>query len=358
MDTTPGSPFAMLFGTADLRGHTVVVAGAERAARRAAARYRAQGAEVVAVATPAGLGQASAVLGRASLLVAVEDGHPGWKILPALCRERRLLLVREEAAHDGGHVTLVGGGPGSADLVTARGLAALARADVVFYDRLGPYGTVAALAPGAELVDVGKLPGHHKVPQRQIEEMIVQAALAGKSVVRLKGGDPFVFGRGGEEVAACAAAGIPVTVVPGITSAVSVPGSSGIPVTHRGVSRMFTVASGHDPFSEAELKHLAGLGGTIVVLMGVATLPQTVAGLLRHGLDPATPAAIVERGFTDSQRSTVARLDGLVPAAAAAGCASPAVIVIGAVVAVGHGGLLAGAVADLAGLPNTAAVSR
>ncbi|MFB0833837.1 uroporphyrinogen-III C-methyltransferase [Arthrobacter halodurans] len=331
-------------GTPELRGHRVVVAGAERAARHAVARCRALGADVTPAVAPSSLATLDPALRRASLVVAVDDGNPGWDILPALCRERRILLVRERPAPDAGSVTLVGGGPGAADLVTVRGAEALARADVVFYDRLGPYGTVAGLAPGAELVDVGKLPGHHKVPQLLIERLVVEAALAGKSVVRLKGGDPFVFGRGGEEVAACVAAGISVTVVPGITSAVSVPGAAGIPVTHRGVSRMFTVASGHQPFSEAELEHLAGLGGTIVVLMGVGTLPQTVGGLLRHGLDPATPAAIVERGFSDTQRSTVARIDGLVVAAGLAGCTSPAVVVIGDVVAVG-----ADAAAELAG---------
>ena len=337
----------MIAGTLELTGHTVVVCGRLEAARRATARYRAMGADVRSAVAPSDLASLSPTLGRASLLVAVDDGRPGWDVLPALCRERRLMLVREPAAATTGTVALVGGGPGAADLVTVRGAEALGRADVVFYDRLGPYGTVASLAPGAELVDVGKLPGHHKVPQARIESMIVEAALTGKAVVRLKGGDPFVFGRGGEEVAACVAAGIPVTVVPGITSAVSVPGASGIPVTHRGVSRMFTVASGHEPFGESELEHLAGLRSTIVILMGVGTLPQTVGGLLRHGLDPATPAAVVERGFSDTQRSTVARLDGLVVAAALAGCSSPAVVVIGNVVAVGG----AAEAAEVAGFP-------
>ena len=164
---------------------------------------------------------------------------------------------------------------------------------------------------------------------------MVEHALAGRSVVRLKGGDPYVFGRGAEELAACAAHGIPVDVVPGITSAVSVPGAAGIPVTFREVSRMFTVASGHVPFSEAELAHFAGLGaggGTLVVLMGVATLPHLVAGLVRNGADPRTPLAVVERGFTDRQRSTISTLATAVADTAAAGCGSPAVVVVGPVV--------------------------
>ncbi|MGG5752210.1 uroporphyrinogen-III C-methyltransferase [Zafaria sp. Z1313] len=322
-------------GTLDLKGHTVVVCGALEASRRARARYRTLGAEVMSAVAPSDLAALGPVLGRASLIVAVEDGDARWGFLPALSRERRIPLLREEGAGAAGTVTLVGGGPGTPGLLTVDGVRALAGADIVFYDRLGPRGTVSELAPGAELVDVGKTPGHHKVPQERIQERMVEAALAGKAVVRLKGGDPFVFGRGGEEAAACAAAGIPVTVIPGITSSVSVPASSGIPVTHRGVSKMFTVVSGHEPFSDAELRHLAGLGGTIVVLMGVATLPQTTAGLLRHGLAGSTPAAVIERGYSDTQRTTTARLDALAATAARARCASPAVVVIGDVVALG-----------------------
>ncbi|GHD06753.1 uroporphyrinogen-III C-methyltransferase [Zhihengliuella salsuginis] len=330
---TANAPF---IGTTQLSGHIVVVCGAQRAARRAVARYRSLGAAVTTAVVPSEMAGLSPALSRASLIVAVDDGNPGWDFLPALARERRVMLVQEEAAAEHGTVTLVGGGPGEADLLTVAGRKALAQADVVYYDRLGPAGMVGELAPGAELIDVGKTPGHHKVPQGRIQDMMVASALEGKSVVRLKGGDPFVFGRGGEEVEACVAAGLPVTTIPGITSSISVPGTVGIPVTHRGVAKMFTVASGHQPFSDDELEHLAGLGGTIVVLMGVATLPQTVAGLIRNGLEPKTPAAVIERGYTDTQRSTVATLDKLVMAAAEAKCASPAVVVIGDVVAVGN----------------------
>ncbi|WP_125610467.1 uroporphyrinogen-III C-methyltransferase [Specibacter cremeus] len=232
--------------------------------------------------------------------------------------------------HCSGGITLVGGGPGPADLLTVRAVTALRRADVVYFDRLGPTDDLAALAPSATFVDVGKTPGCHKVPQEEIQARMVADARAGLAVVRLKGGDPFVFGRGGEEVAAAVAAGIPVTVVPGVSSAVAVPGAAGIPVTHRQVSRLFTVVSGHAPLSPAEYTHLAGLGGTVVVLMGIGTLPALAAGLAAAGLQPHTPVAVVERGFSDTQRTTTATLGTIVSAAAT--CRNPAVIVIGAVV--------------------------
>lgn len=237
-----------------------------------------------------------------------------------------------------GRVTLVGGGPGAVDLLTVRAVRALADADVVLVDRLAPHEELAALAPRAEIVDVGKTPGHHAVPQREIESMLVRYAASGAHVVRLKGGDPYVLGRGGEEVLACHAAGIPVEVVPGVTSAIAVPGAAGIPVTHREVSRLFTVVSGHAPLGDEELAHLAGLGGTIVVLMGIATLPSLVAGLARHGLPAGHPVAVVERGFSAGQRTTIGTLADIVATAARARVASPAVVVVGEVVRLAHDG--------------------
>ncbi len=232
-----------------------------------------------------------------------------------------------------GRVILVGGGPGSVDLLTLGAVKALAVADVVLFDRLAPYQHLGELAPDALLVDVGKTPGHHPIPQAEIERMLVDHALAGSCVVRLKGGDPFVFGRGGEEVMACRAAGIDVTVIPGVSSAVAVPGAGGIAVTHRDVSRMFTVVSGHAPLSESELAGLAGLASTIVVLMGVSNLPQITQGLIRHGLPGSTPIAVIERGCTPQQRSLFSTLDRILFDAAAAAVAAPAVLVIGEVVA-------------------------
>ena len=207
-----------------------------------------------------------------------------------------------------GRVTLVGGGPGREDLLTVAAVHALGSADVVLFDRLAPHERLAEMAPDAELVDVGKRPGHHAIPQHEIEALLVGHALAGRHVVRLKGGDPYVLGRGGEEVLACHRAGVPVEVIPGVTSAVAVPGAAGIPLTHRGVSHLFTVVSGHAPLADDELRHLAGLGGTIVVLMGVGRLPLIVDRLLGAGLSPDTPAAAVRWGTRPEQHTV--RADG------------------------------------------------
>lgn len=235
-----------------------------------------------------------------------------------------------------GTVTLVGGGPGSDDLITVGGARALADADVVLYDRLAPHEHLATLAPKAMLINVGKRPGHHAINQSEIEKLLVEHALAGSQVVRLKGGDPYVFGRGGEEVVACHAAGVPVSVIPGVSSAIAVPAAAGIPLTHREISRLFTVVSGHAPLSDTELEHLAGLGGTIVVLMGVANLPPIVQGLARFGLAASTPVAVIERGFSDSQKTTITSVGTAV--ADAAGVSNPAVLVIGEVVRLAYSG--------------------
>ncbi|WP_422390414.1 uroporphyrinogen-III C-methyltransferase [Arthrobacter sp. N1] len=344
----------------DLAGQRVVVVGAEQASRRVLARYRAAGADVERVGGAAAL-QRGALAG-ARLVVLVEGAHGGGCTpraadVPSVaagsgpagpdrtdvagdlrnrCRHDGVLVVREEAAAVGpGHVTLIGGGPGALGLLTLDAAAALREADVVLYDRLAPTEDLAVLAPAAELIDVGKLPGHHRVPQSGINDLLVRHAREGRHVVRLKGGDPFVFGRGSEELAACLEARVPCRVVPGVSSAISVPAAAGIPVTHRGVSHLFTVVSGHAPLSEEEHLHLAGLGGTIVVLMGVSTLPQLVAGLGRAGMRPDMPVAVVERGYSASQRTTAGTLATIVTAAGAARCQSPAVLVIGEVVRVG-----------------------
>lgn len=243
-----------------------------------------------------------------------------------------------DAAPTRGRVTLVGGGPGSNGLLTMAGVDALRSADVVLYDRLAPHAALREQAPNAVLIDVGKQPGHHPVSQSGIEALIVEHAGTGAHVVRLKGGDPYVLGRGSEEVLACHRAGIPVEVIPGVTSAIAVPAAAGIPLTHRGVSRLFTVISGHAPLSDEELLHLSGLGGTIVVLMGVNTLPSLCSGLLRHGTPADMPVAIIERGFSDTQRTTIADLGSILAEASAARVASPAVLVIGEVVRLANDG--------------------
>lgn len=232
-----------------------------------------------------------------------------------------------------GRVSLVGGGPGDLELLTLRAVRLLREADVVVVDRLAPRDGLAELAPGAELVDVGKSPGHHAVPQEAINALLVDRAAAGGRVVRLKGGDPYVFGRGGEELMACRAAGIPVEVVPGVTSAFAVPAAAGIPVTHRGLARSVTVITGHEEVDPEQVDALVRLGGTIVVLMGATRLPDLVRGLLAGGMSPDVPAAVVERGWTEHQRTTTARLADLPEACVARSVSAPAVIVIGEVAA-------------------------
>jgi len=230
-----------------------------------------------------------------------------------------------------GHVVLIGGGPGDPDLITIRGRRELAKADVVVYDRLGPTSLLDSLAPDVEQIEAGKRPGHHTLTQDEINAVIVDRAQQGKRVVRLKGGDPFVFGRGSEEVQACVAAGITVEVVPGISSAVAGPAAAGIPVTHRGLANGYAVITGH------QLQDLAGLAQldlTLVVLMGVATLPELAAGLVEAGKSSSTPVALIEQASTPHQRVTVGTLATIAATAAKVGVKNPAVIVIGDVVAV------------------------
>lgn len=234
-----------------------------------------------------------------------------------------------------GHVALVGGGPGAPDLLTVRGARMLAQADVVVVDRLGPRGVVADLDPRVEVIDVGKRPGHHPVPQERINELLVDRARAGQRVVRLKGGDPFVFGRGGEEAAACRAAGVAVEVVPGISSALAVPQAAGIPVTHRGVAGAVHIVNGQAEITEATRAALRDAGTTTVVLMGVAALPRIVRAALEAGAAADRPVAIVESGHTDRQRTTRTTLGEAVEAARAVQIRNPAVIVIGDVAGAG-----------------------
>jgi uroporphyrin-III C-methyltransferase/precorrin-2 dehydrogenase/sirohydrochlorin ferrochelatase len=235
-------------------------------------------------------------------------------------------------------VALVGGGPGDPDLITVRGRQLLAQADVVVTDRLGPSSLLSELSPNVEVIDAAKIPYGRFMAQQAINEVLIDRARAGKFVVRLKGGDPYVFGRGHEELLALTEAGIPCSVVPGVTSAISVPALAGIPVTHRGVAHEFTVASGHigpdDPNSLTDWQALARLPGTLVLLMAVDKLGAIAAALIEHGRDPATPAAAVQNGSTDAQRTVRAPLSGIAAAVHEAGVRPPAVIVIGAVVAV------------------------
>jgi len=227
-----------------------------------------------------------------------------------------------------GRVRLVGGGPGDTGLITARGRAVLAQADVVVVDRLGPRGLLDELSPEVEVIDVGKASGNHPVPQHEINALLIQHAQAGRDVVRLKGGDPYVFGRGGEELAACRVAGIEVEVVPGVTSAVSVPAAAGIPVTHRGVARGFSVLTGHDGAAGVP----GGPDHTLVLLMGVTHLADTAQALITADRPADTPVAIVEDGYGPRQRVTVGTLATIAARAEEVGVRPPAVVVVGAVV--------------------------
>lgn len=237
-------------------------------------------------------------------------------------------LRRRRARTGPGWVALVGGGPGHGALLTARGHELLAAADVVVVDRLAPRDLVEALPRGVRVVDVGKAPGRHAMPQDRICDLLVEEALAGRGVVRLKGGDPYVFGRGGEERLACEAGGVAVEVVPGVTSAVAVPAAAGIPVTHRGVSRGFTVATGHDELPRVPPR----TDHTLVLLMGVGTLRRSAQVLVDAGRSPDCPVAVIERGWLPTQRTTLGTLADIADLADAAAVENPAVVVVGDVV--------------------------
>lgn len=234
-----------------------------------------------------------------------------------------------------GRVILVGGGPGDPGLITVAGLEAVKAADVIAADRLAPLPVLKQARADAEIIDVGKIPRGPGVPQQTIEELLVDRALKGKTVVRLKGGDSFVFGRGGEEWQACAAAGVPVTVIPGVTSASAAPAAAGIPLTHRQLSQGFTVVTGHvppdDPRSAVDWPALAGSGLTLVIMMGVANLAAIAQTLINSGMDPATPAAVVADGTLDSMRTIRAPVAEIAAQAAECGLGAPATVVIGAV---------------------------
>ena len=260
---------------------------------------------------------------RAAIALALADGT-----LPARPQRR--------AADGRGQVALVGGGPGDPGLLTLRGRRLLAEADVVVTDRLAPRDVLAELGPDVEIIDAGKAPHAHGLTQAQINALLVERALAGQRVVRLKGGDPFVFGRGGEEALACVRAGVPFEVVPGVTSAVAVPACAGIPVTHRGITQDFAVVSAHldpsHPGATVDWESLADGPGTLVLLMAVARLDEVARELIKRGRDASTPAAVISDGTTERQEVVVSTLGQVATDAAAHGVRPPAVVVIGEVV--------------------------
>jgi len=236
-----------------------------------------------------------------------------------------------------GRVYLVGAGPGDPRLLTLRGKECLERADVVVYDRLIDPSILAHAPASAERVYAGKETDYHPLPQNDINLLLVERARTGKLVVRLKGGDPFVFGRGGEEAEALAEAGIPFEVVPGVTSAIAVPAYAGIPVTHRDLSSSFAVVTGHanpdDPTSRADWERLVGGVGTLIFLMAASNLPRIVERLVRNGLPPTTPIAVIERGTWPSQRTIRSVLGEILEVVATTRVVAPATIVVGPTVA-------------------------
>jgi uroporphyrin-III C-methyltransferase / precorrin-2 dehydrogenase / sirohydrochlorin ferrochelatase len=266
------------------------------------------------------------------LVVAVNaGGDPGRAI--AVRDAVRLLLetgelpVRRHRHRDAdGFVALVGGGPGDPGLITVRGRRLLANADVVVVDRLGPRALLDQLAPDVEVIEAGKAPDNHTLPQEAINDLLISLARQGKRVVRLKGGDPFVFGRGGEEMLALVRAGVACEVVPGVTSAIAVPAAAGIPLTHRAMSRQFTVVTGHEDLDWAKL---AAIEGTLVMLMGATRVERIAKELMKAGCDPNTPVAVIENGTLPGQRTTTGSLDSIGDRATAVGVRAPAVLVVG-----------------------------
>jgi uroporphyrin-III C-methyltransferase / precorrin-2 dehydrogenase / sirohydrochlorin ferrochelatase len=235
-----------------------------------------------------------------------------------------------------GSVALIGGGPGDPGLITVLGRRLLAEADVVVTDKLAPRALLAELEPDVEVIDAGKQPHAHNLTQSQINELIVARARAGLRVARLKGGDPFVFGRGGEEALACVQAGVPFQVVPGVTSAIAVPAWAGIPVTHRGITQDFSVVSAHldpsQPGATVDWAAMARNGGTLVLLMAVAHLDTVATELIKRGRDAATPVAVISDGTTADQQVLTSTLGDVAADALAVGVRPPAVVVIGDVV--------------------------
>ena len=287
---------------------------------------RASSAALSAASTPA-------VARVDDMVVAVSAG--GDPATARAVRDAVLLLlqtgelpVRRHRKTGAGSVALVGGGPGDPDLITVRGRRLLAHADVVVTDRLGPRELLDQLAPGVEVIEVGKAPDNHTLPQDAINELLISLAQQGKRVVRLKGGDPFVFGRGGEELLAVVQAGVACEVVPGVTSAIAVPAAAGIPLTHRALARQFTVVTGHE---ELEWSALAATEGTLVLLMGATRVERIAKELVRAGRDPATPVAVIENGTLPNQRTTSGTLDTIGDRASVVGVRAPAVVVVGEV---------------------------
>ncbi len=235
-----------------------------------------------------------------------------------------------------GRVVLVGAGPGDPELITVKGARALAQADVVVFDRLVAPALLDLAPPSAERIYVGKEPAGHAMPQAEIDALLVERALGGGVVVRLKGGDPFVFGRGGEELLACAHAGVACEMIPGVTSALAAPAAAGIPLTHRELARSFAVVTASTAHGDPmpDLAGLAGAVDTIVVLMAVGRLAETCAALIAAGRPADEPAALIQWATTPDERAVTGTLADLPTLAAAASIGPPATLIVGPVAAI------------------------
>jgi uroporphyrin-III C-methyltransferase/precorrin-2 dehydrogenase/sirohydrochlorin ferrochelatase len=320
--------------TDDPQVNAAVVADADR---RQVFCVRADIAIEGTAVTPASFGYAGLSVG-----VLAGGEHRRSAAIRSAIREalQKGLITLEDSASPSdvvpGGVALVGGGPGDPELITVRGRRLLAQADVVVADRLAPPELLAELPPHVEVIDAAKIPYGRAMAQDAINTVMIEHARSGKFVVRLKGGDPFVFARGYEEVLACADAGIPVTVVPGVTSAIAVPALAGVPVTHRAINHEFVVVSGHlapdHPESLVNWNALAALSGTIVLLMAVERIELFVDVLLKGGRPADTPVLVVQHGTTPAQHTLRATLADTPDKVRAEGIRPPAIIVIGPVV--------------------------
>lgn len=337
------------FEDGDVLGAWLIVAATDEPSVNARVAQQALQARIFCVRAdeaPAGTARTPAVTRRGPITIAVNAGDDprraaGLRDSIALAMDSGALTSRPVRRAGQGSVTLVGGGPGAADLITVRGRRLVAEADVIVVDRLAPRDLLAELGTDVEVIDCGKSAHRHNMTQDQINEVIVERARRGLRVVRLKGGDPFVFGRGSEEVDACVAAGVDVTVVPGLSSALAGPALAGIPLTHRGVAADFAVVSGHlDPGlprdGGLDWRALAGGPDTLVLLMAMERLGDIATTLIVHGRGAHTPAAVIHRASTPAQQVVRARLDSIARAAAEAGVGAPAVVVVGAVAAIGE----------------------
>lgn len=343
-----------------VRGHPVTVAGSSpRAAAVTGSLVNAGAAVTVATADPTPYLDDLAARGLVTLhrrdliesdidsaaIVFAYTGDPSHdRLIRKLAMFHKRLCILDP--HNGagtphtegiGRVILVGGGPGDPGLLTVAGRDALARAHVIVTDRLAPVGVLAGIAPHATIIDVSKIPGGRRTEQAAINELLVEHAAMGRTVVRFKGGDGFVFGRGGEERDHCERAGIPVEVIPGVSSSIAAPASARIPVTHRGLTQGFTVITGHvppgHPESTIDYAALARSNTTLILMMAVANLGAIADELISAGMDPDTPAAVVADGCLPSQRVVRATVSTICAAASAAQIRPPATTIVGQVAA-------------------------